>query len=328
MKKMKSLGMWRIVLVAVWGVSGCLAPATTTVVEKRPIKRTYTVPKVKTEASPDGFRFTSPHFFVHFAPEMAKTEGYQTPPERISRGLGALLFLESQYTFLTEVFGIEAPTVISVFVAPNIRGDEYDAYTQTNWHHTEEGHLEVAMGVFFGIGAFGRPSIRAHEMTHAFTSIYGLPAWLSEGIAVLVEAELTGGAMWARSGRNLKTLGFDANGYNVIQTWRRSGSPLEFRSAETYTYSYSIVAELRDRYGDPFFARFFQLLKAKVEGGDIRVREDAEIIALMSQAAGEDLTPFFTRTLEFKLDPFPQTQAASPSPLQRPSQPADIPPFR
>lgn len=325
---MKSLGVWGMVVVAVWGGSGCLAPATTTVVEKRPIKRTYTVPKVKTEASPDGFRFTSPHFAVHFAPEMAQAEGYKTLQERTSRGLGALLFLESQYAFLTEVFGIEAPTVIPVFVAPNIRGDEHDAYTQTNWRRTEEGHIEVAVGVFFGVGAFGSPSVRAHEMAHAFTSIYGLPAWLSEGIAVLVEAELTGGAMWARSRKNLKTLGFDANGYNLIQTWRRPGSPLELRSVETYTYSYSIVAELRDRYGDPFFARLFQLLKAKIEAGDIRARDDAEIVALMSQAAGENLTNFFTHTLEFKLEPFPQTQVTSPTPPPRPSQLVDIPPLR
>jgi hypothetical protein len=164
-------------------------------------------------------------------------------------------------------------------------------------------------------------------MTHAFTSVYGLPAWLSEGMGVLVESELTGGASWARKGRNLKTLGFDENGYNIIQTWRREGSKLEFRAENTYSYSYSIVAELRDRYGDPFLAKFFQLLRAKADSGDIRVHDDAEIVALMSQAANQDLTDFFTRTLQFKLEPFPQTQAASPNP-PRSAQPSEIPPLR
>jgi len=308
----------------VW-VSGCLAPATETVVEKRGVRRTYTVPKVKTEASPDGFRFTSPHFVLYFAEEMAKTEGYKTPQERISRGLGALLFLESQYAFLTEVLGIDALTTIPVFVAPNIQGDEHDAYTQTGWRRNEDGGIEFVVAVFFGIGAFGSPSVRAHEMTHAFTSVYGLPAWLSEGVAVLVEAELTGGAAWARAGRNLKPLGFDQNGYNVIQTWRREGSSLPFRAEDTYTYSYSIVAELRDRYGDPFFQRFFRLLRAEAEAGKVRLHADAEIVALMSQAAGVDLTDFFTRTLRFKLEPLPEKEAASPRPERRP---VDIPPLR
>lgn len=305
-------------------LAGCLAPATGPVIEKRGVKRTYTVPTVKPEHSPDGFTFRSPHFELHFDEAISKMRGYETPDDRISRGLGAMVFLESQYNFLREVLGIDALAMIPIFVAPNIEGNEHDAYTRSGWQSDGKGAIQYAVAVYFGAEAFASPSIRAHEMTHAFTSIYGLPAWMNEGLGVFVESELAGGAGWARNNRSLKPLGFDENGYNVIQLWRREGSALTFRSVETYSYSYSVVTELSDRHGDPLFQRFFQLISEETKAQGPRMHTDEDIVSLLSRAAGTDLTPFFEKELQFKLSAMP---AAAASPTLRVT-PGDIPPLR
>ena len=94
--------------------------------------------------------------------------------------------------------------------------------------------------------------------------------------------------------------------YNPIQTWRAEGSSLPFRDLKTYTFSYSIIAPLRDRYGDPFFQRFFvRLHERTMSEGRARERTDDEIVALMSDAAREDLRPFFVGELGVKLDDEP-----------------------
>jgi len=78
---------------------------------------------------------------------------------------------------------------------------------------------------------------------------------------------------------------------------------LPFRDLETYSFSYSIIAELRDRYGDVFFQRFFRRLHEMTMAGQrLRERSDEEIILLMSEAAQEDLRPFFVGELGFGLE--------------------------
>jgi hypothetical protein len=304
--------------------AGCMAPATTgPMVARRGLKRTYTVPKVKPVASEDGFEFRTPHFLLRIAPEVASMDGYRTREQRTSRGLGAMLALESQYNFLGEVLGIEAPTAIHVFVVPQVGGREIPAVTRPVFRRDARGNMEVVVEVHFQPEVFADPSTRAHEITHAFTILDGLPDWLQEGFAVLVEGELAGGAGYAKQNRSLRPLGFDAQGYNLIQTWRTSqNNALPFASLETYAYSYSIVAELRDRFGDDFWKRFFQHIREGNIASGVRTKSDADIVAAMSAAAGRDLTPFFADELRFRLT------APQPPPASGSSPPADIPPLR
>ena len=285
--------------------AGCLAPATGPVIERRGVKRTYSVPKVDIRESESGFRFVTNHFDLQFDTALGTTKGFETLAERTSRGKGAMLFLESQYAFLREVLGIGAPMLIEVIVYPNIRGDERDAHASVV---AERGVMRAE----FGIQAFFAQDVRAHEMTHAFTAVYGLPAWLDEGLAVLVEGELAGGAEWAKQNRSLTLMRPIGGGPNPIQSWRRQGSTLPFRDETTYSFSYSIIAELRDRYGDVFFQRFFQgIHEAVVAERRLREHSDEEIVALMSRAADADLRPFFVGELRFKLGDKPSAPTSA-----------------
>ena len=304
-------------VLAITLLAGCYAAPAAPTVRKRGVKRTYAVPKVEIEVTPDGFSFRTPHFGLVLDPQMETVSGYETAEKRTARGRGAMLFFESQYAFLKETFGIEALAPARVVLAPNIQGSEHDAYTQTQTRWTGKGEYVAVATIYFGIQAFADPAVQAHEIFHAFTSFYGLPAWLAEGFAVLVEAELAGGAGWAKRGRNLKPIGFDGEGYNKIQRWRTDASTLPFRSLETYTYSYSIVSELRDRYGDPLYERFFRLLRRELVTRGPREHTDEEIVALLSAAAGRDLTPFFRDELQFKLGTIPK--------VDLPAEPASTP---
>ena len=64
-------------------------------------------------------------------------------------------------------------------------------------------------------------------------------------------------------------------------------------SIETYAYAYSIVSELRKRYGDDFFKKFFALIEKDGIHYKAGVLSASVIVYYMSQAAGEDLVPFF-----------------------------------
>jgi hypothetical protein len=119
-------------------------------------------------------------------------------------------------------------------------------------------------------------------------------------MAVLVEAEYAGGAHWAKVKRNLEPIGLDEDGVNIIQNWRGHASTLPDRSIETYAYSYSIVSELRKRYGDDFFKEFFALLDKDGIHYKAGVLNSSVIVYYMSQAAREDLVPFF-RQLKFNV---------------------------
>ncbi len=303
--------------------SGCLQPATGPTVRRRGVKRTYSVPKVDTQTSDAGFRFVTNHFDLQFDRALAGSNGFEMESERASRGKGAMLFLESQYQYLQEVFGIEAPTMIEVRVVPETADNEPPAFAR---FVPDRGVVEVV----FGLEQFSAQAARAHEMTHAFTMLYGVPSWLDEGLAVLVEGELAGRAEWAKQRRSLNPIAPHVGPYNAIQLWREEGSDLPFGDVETYSYSYSIVAELRDRYGDVFFQRLFGTLHAQVMAEKrLRERSDGEIVDVMSQSAGEDLRGFFVGELGFHLDEdassSPNRTEQGPRPQDRPS--VDIPPL-
>lgn len=266
---------------------------------ERQYLETYKRPKVKPKAlSEDGLKFESEHYLLTFSEDIKKVPKFGSPQERISRGLGDLIFMEGQYEFVKEIFGFEAKDKIKVNVHRTLRGSPNDAYTSmSKGMKVVDNQFQAAydIEVHFGIDAFKKRSVQAHELTHAFTQVYALPAWLAEGIAVLVESEYAGGALWAKAKRDLEPIGLDENGVNIIQNWRGHGSKLPGRSIETYAYSYSIVSELRKRYGDDFFKKFFALLDKDGIHYKAGILSSSVIVYYMSQAAGEDLVPFFRR---------------------------------
>ena len=258
---------------------------------------TYKLPKIKPKAlSEDGLKFASEHYLLTFSEDIKKVPKFESAQERISRGLGDLIFMEGQYEFVKKIFGFEAKDKIKIIVHRTLRGNPRDAYTSmSRGMKVVEGQFQAVydIEVHFGIDAFNSRSVQAHELTHAFTQVYALPAWLSEGMAVLVEAEYAGGAHWAKAKRSLEPLGLNENDVNIIQNWRGHGSALPDRSIETYAYAYSIVSELRKRYGDDFFKKFFALLAKDGIHYKAGVLSSSVIVYYMSQAAGEDLLPFF-----------------------------------
>jgi hypothetical protein len=211
--------------------------------------------------------------------------------------------MEGQYEFVKTIFGFEAKDKIKVNVHRLLRGSTNDAYTSMSRStKVVDGQLQAVYNieVYFSIETFKSRSVQAHELTHAFTQVYGLPAWLAEGMAVLVESEYAGGALWAKAKRDLEPIGFDEDGVNIIQNWRGHASTLPDRSIETYAYAYSIVSELRQRYGDDFFKQFFALLDKDGIHYKTEVLSSSVIVYYMSQAASEDLVPFF-RQLKFNV---------------------------
>ncbi len=265
--------------------------------------RTYKRPKVKPQASEDGLKFNSEHYTLTFSESIAKVQGYESADERKSRGLGDMMFLERQYDFVRKIFGFEAKDKIKIVVQPALKGDAHDAYTSISRGMEQVGNQfrsKYDITVYFGIESFKSRSVQAHELTHAFTQVYALPAWLAEGIGVLVEAEYAGGARWAKRHKSLEPLGFDENGVNIIQNWRGHGSNLPSRSIETYAYAYSLVSELRKRYGEDFFKKIFTLIEKDGVHHKAGTLSTSVVVYYMSQAAGEDVVPFFEQ-LEFKV---------------------------
>ena len=258
---------------------------------------TYKRPEVKPEVlSEDGMKFESEHYILTFSEDIKKAPKFDSAQGRISRGLGDLIFMEGQYNFVKKIFGFEAKDKIKVIVHRILRDSIKDAYTSmSRGVKVVDGKFQAVydIEVHFSLDAFKSRSIQAHELTHAFTQVYALPAWLAEGIAVLVESEYASGAHWAKAKRNLAPIGFDENGVNIIQNWRGHGSTLPDRSVETYAYAYSIVSELRKKYGEDFYQKFFVLLDKDGIHYKAGVLSSSVIVYYMSQAAGEDLVPFF-----------------------------------
>lgn len=272
--------------------------------------RTYKRPEVKPQASEDGLKFNSEHYTLTFSEDITKESGYESADERKSRGVGDMMFLERQYDFVRKIFGFEAKDKIKIVVQPILgkdapyERDAHHAYTSVRRGVEQvDNQFRFAYDiiVYFGIEAFKSRSIQAHELTHAFTQVYALPTWLAEGIAVLVEAEYAGGARWAKRHKNLERFRLDENGVNIIQNWQGHGSNWSYkRTVEAYAYAYSLISELRERYGEDYFKKFFALIEEDGIHHKAGTLGTSVVVYYMSQAAGEDLVPFFEQ-LKFKV---------------------------
>ena len=257
---------------------------------------TFERPDTEIEMLQDGLTLESEHYTFTFAEDLLTHVDYDEPQERQSVGKGALLFMESLYNYVHDIFGFEPSHQLKVNLRQTHHGSTNLATTSTRTQTIYQNGewLKVVRGIEmdFPVSMFNQRDVRAHELTHAFTNIYLLPTWFAEGIAVLVQVEYAGGKSHRRMDlhEDLKT---DLDGRNAVQFWEGHLSADQLTQWR-YSYSYSIVAELKKRFGEAFYPTVFRL----IEEDQLHQRLPGEmttsfLVYYLCQAAGEDLVPFF-----------------------------------
>ena len=262
----------------------------------------------KIQIAPDALFGESNHYTLTFAEDLRVLEKFDQAAERHTFALSALGYMESLYDAMNDYFGFQPKHKIHVTLHDVYRGTRHAATTGTRYRqgYQDGAYLkfitEITMD--FPIAMYEQSDVRAHELTHAFTNIYFLPTWFSEGLAGLIQAEYAKGDSHTKL--NLRgNLKLNLDGVNALEDWAGhtgdsplTGNPL---TRWRYNYSYSIVSKLREDYGDDFYVRVFRLMEAdrlhqKLPG----TMNNSFLVYYFSQAAGVDLVPFF-QELQFKL---------------------------
>jgi hypothetical protein len=241
----------------------------------------------------EGFFFESEHYTLDIDRNLQKTQRFSMEKDRRRRAEEYLQGLERQYQYTKNTFGLDAIDKIKVHViTKSTTGAFASARIGPN-----------GIEAFFPIEAFYERGARAHEIAHCFTMPLGLPAWLEEGIAVMVQLEYEPAGRYSawRKQKSLNVGRFvDDRGLNSIQLWRGHSGGLRAKGGrvvseeEAYIFCYALVLKLKELNGEDFYQKFFALLR---ENG-VRRPDTNEVVYFMSQAAGKDLTPFF-RELKF-----------------------------
>ena len=281
---------------------------------------TFERPTTEIEMASDGLTLKSEHYTFTFAEDLLTHPDYDEPDERQNVGKGALLFMESLYNYVHNIFGFEPEHQLMVNLRQTHHGSTHLATTSTRTQTIYQNGewLKVVEGIEmdFPVGMFNQRDVRAHELTHAFTNVYLLPTWFAEGIAVLVQVEYARGKSHRRLDlhEELKT---DLDGDNAVQHWKGHLSADQLTQWR-YSYSYSIVAELKKRFGEDFYPTVFRLM----EEDQLHQRLPGEmatsfLVYYLSQAAGEDLVPFFK---ELKFDARRITKSEITSAIMRANQ--------
>ena len=256
---------------------------------------TFVRPDVQIWVSPDGQEIGSDHYTLTFHEDLLKNTDFDEANEREDFGRGALVYMESLYTFVQQLFGIDPPTRrIGIVLYEKYQGVIHVAITQTKYSRALEGQQMVRtvgeVTMHFPMAMFNQRDVRAHELTHAFTTVYYFPIWFTEGIAVFVQNEYAKGSGHLRIDLQ-EEMKLDMDNVNAIQTWEGHGSADVHWG---YSYSYSIAKELYERVGENFYPELFRIIiQDKLHQKLPRQMKSSMLIYYMSQAAGEDLVPFF-----------------------------------
>ena len=260
--------------------------------------------KAKFEIREDG-RFESDHYTLKFAEDLQAREGFDAAEKRELFAESALGYMESLYDAMNRLFGFKPKHKIHVTLHHLYRGSNLGAYTRTEYRSgiLEDGrYVKFVNGIQmdFPMRMYEKHGVRVHELTHAFTNIYFLPVWFSEGIAVLIQTEYAKGGLHAKFDSLQADLQVDLDGVNQLEGWggHTDNDPL---TPWRYSYAYTLVAELWERYGADFYIRVFQLMEKdglhqKLAGN----MKTSFLVYYFSEAAGEDLVPFFQK-LHFKV---------------------------
>ena len=253
----------------------------------------------------------SAHYTITFADDLKEHQNFDEISERSVYADSALGYMESLYNEMNAVFGFQPEHKIHVTLHNIYRGTTNVATTTTQYNYRTQGNttLKTVTGIKmdFPIAMYEKPTTRVHELTHAFTNIYFLPTWFNEGLAVLMETE------WANAGLHPK---FDSlevhlkrnmDGVNDLEDWDSHGGSSQITQWR-YRYAYTIVSELRKRYGPDFYIRVFRLMDADQLHNKLPSKMSTSfLIYYLSQAARTDLTPFFT-DLAFKVQKLTKAQ--------------------
>ena len=244
----------------------------------------------------------SDHYTLKFAEDLHKHPAFDEVPEREEFILSALGYMESLYDAMHEHFGFHPKHKIHVTLHDTLRGNRLNAFTTTQYRRgMQDGqYIKSIEGIKmdFPMQMYEKQGVRAHELTHAFTNIYYIPVWFSEGIAVLIQTEYAKGGLHPKYDSLKVDVRIDINGKNELENWggHTESTPL---TQWRYRYAYTLVAELWERYGPDFYIKVFELMEAD---GLHRQLEDlmptSILVYYFSEAAGEDLVPFF-RNLYF-----------------------------
>ena len=254
---------------------------------------------------PDALYSVSDHYTLTFAKDLHGHASFDEAAKRETFARSALGYMESLYDAMNRLFGFKPKHKIHITLHDVYQGTRLAAATTTNYRYGLQNgrHVKFVNGIKmnFPLTMYERQGVRAHELTHAFTNIYFLPVWFSEGIAVLIQTEYAKGGTHPKFD-SLKGvyLRVDLDGVNQVENWggHLDGGPL---TQWRYGYAYTLVAELRKRYGNAFYIKVFQLMEAD----GLHQRLDGKmrtsfLVYYLSKAAGEDLVPFF-QDLQFKV---------------------------
>ena len=257
------------------------------------------------EVRPDALLGESDHYTLKFADDLQALEEFDEAEERKVFTESALGYMESLYESMHRLFGFQPKHKIHVTLHHFYRGTNLAAVTRTNYRSgTLDGrYVKFINGIQmdFPLQMYEKHGVRAHELTHAFTNIYFLPVWFSEGIAVLIQTEYAKGGTHPKfDNLERRDLRVDLDGVNQLESWggHTENNPL---TQWRYRYAYTLVAELWKRYGNDFYIRVFRLMEADGLHQKLAGTMKTSFLAYyFSEAAGEDLVPFFKK-LHFKV---------------------------
>ena len=260
--------------------------------------------KATIEIGTDGLRSVSDHYTLTFAEDLHGHPQFDNAQKRTVFAQSALGYMESLYDAMNRLFGFQPKHQIHVRLHDLFQGSRLRAITTTHYRSTFQGgqHVKFINGISmdFPLAMYEKHGVRAHELTHAFTNIYFLPVWFSEGIAVLIQTEYAKGGSHPKYDSLKGDLRVDLDGVNQLENWggHGEGGPL---TNWRYRYAYTVVAELRERYGSNFYIKVFQLMEADALHQRLEDKMPTSfLVYYLSKAAGEDLVPFFEE-LQFKV---------------------------
>lgn len=267
--------------------------------------------KVDIQVAEGALTAESAHYSITFAEDLREHDDFDEISERRTYAHSALAYMESLYNEMDAVFGFQPEHKIHVTLHHVYNGSTNVATTSTQYATKTQGNssLRYVTGIKmdFPIAMYEKPTTRVHELTHAFTSIYYLPTWFDEGLAVLMETEWAKGGLHAKFDNLQMHLRRNLDGINDLQDWDSHGGNSELVQWR-YRYAYTVVSELRKRYGPDFYIKVFRSMDADQLHNRLATKMSTSfLVYYFSQTAGTDLTPFF-RELAFKVEKLTKAQ--------------------
>ncbi len=265
----------------------------------KPTDATITVNPKPPHGKPHG---ESDHYSFTFVENLHIHQDFDEIEERNAFAKSSLAYMESLYSAMYDIFGFKPKQKIHIKLHNLYKGGSmiaetgsYSSYIIRNGDVTKN-ITDIEMD--FPLAMFRSHGTRVHELTHAFTNIYYFPVWFSEGIAVLMQTEYANDNSHPKFDGIDRNLRVGPNGINLLEGWRGHGDHQAGANITQwrYRYAYTVVSELRKLYGKDFYMRVFKLMDEDQLYKKLVGRMSTSfVVYYFSQAAGEDLVPFFKK---------------------------------